>query len=270
MDPNVTIPPLRTPIPQDMPWPTPDSPAGAPAADGQGFDQILASMLGGANLQPESPAPLGAAEPLRPEALVFNEKGYFGATGSVRRLDDELSAQPQGGPTAPPPMPLARDVAAMEVPEAVASLQTSPVRSAGAFYGAMGAIDGNPLPAVGRFRSPVAAPKPMAPTAESAPSTMAELADAPEERLEETEARGPAPLPESDLPAGATINAQLSLAESGDVMNIAVRLHKLSREQRARLRSEIAQLLVRHGMSAGEIVVNGEIGPGAGTMKERS
>lgn len=86
---------------------------------------------------------------------------------------------------------------------------------------------------------------------------------APPEAPEEAGAEGPGSVrtPRDPSAAEGSLNVRLSLASDGENLNLSIRLGKLSREERARLRLEIARLLARHGMTAAEIKLNGEIEP---------
>lgn len=64
------------------------------------------------------------------------------------------------------------------------------------------------------------------------------------------------------LESGSASTAQVTVQAAEQGISLFARVERLSREERSRLRAEIAGLLARHGFAASEIRLNGEAGPG--------
>lgn len=75
----------------------------------------------------------------------------------------------------------------------------------------------------------------------------------------EPEGASPVDMARDASQAGATLDVQVNLAPAGETINLGIRIGKLSGQERARLRLELAHLLWRHGITAGEIFLNGEL-----------
>ena len=71
-------------------------------------------------------------------------------------------------------------------------------------------------------------------------------------------AKPPAKLPRPQAQAGAALPVHLALEQAEAGLRLAARAERLSRDEAAKLRGEIAALLSRYGFSASQIMLNGE------------
>jgi hypothetical protein len=79
----------------------------------------------------------------------------------------------------------------------------------------------------------------------------------------------PRPSPTDDgLQSGQSTDARIILDVAEDGLRLAARTARLSEEDQARLRHQIASLLASHGLSAAEIRLNGDIGKDSRSIQE--
>ncbi len=248
------------------------------------FADLLQAMLAPAAAPVATP---GASDPETPAAVferldaarVFNETGLFrGAAPLAEQVAAEAGPPPDSGAPALADTgagrPLVHGAPVRREISAEAALQlslapapgTAPAAPEGEAPGqataarqmdlAGGSLPPNATPmsreAIQGTRSlrgqPVAAPQPQAETPEAArPSAAAG-------RRSETAAM----LLQAHLAKGGSTAAQVSVQAVEGGVSLVARADKLSREERDKLRIEIGELLARHGLTAAQIMVNGE------------
>jgi hypothetical protein len=213
----------------------------AAATSGQaqgGFADMLRTPAGGSIVQDGS------------TAQVFNENGFFGhaidaagaggsqaAAFAPRHLSGTLKIPSQAGD--PPQMSLPATSFA-------APTDRPPERISSQVQGSGPA--GRPLAAMA-----IAAPQVQVPV--TADAAVGELPDA---ARTESSAAAHRSTPSR---AGCASDTSATLQFSQDGVAVVVRAERLSREEKLRLRTAIAELLGRHGLGARDIILNGEQRP---------
>lgn len=232
--------------------------------EGRSFEDLLQAMLAPGS-QSES------AAPTKPEAVferldaarVFNETGLF--RGAAPLMNEAALTGGTGEPGTPAPPEISAE-AALQL-----SLAPSPATGAEA-----PAAD----PAIATRQ--IALTQGSAPSGGAPPTSRAALRQAASLRGQPVATpRNPTPTPEAGheaagvgrmsraavmlvqahLAKGGSAAAQVSVQAVEGGISLIARADKLSREERAKLRIEIGELLARHGLAAAEIMLNGEAGP---------
>jgi hypothetical protein len=264
------------------------------SASGPSFGELL-SALGASDPLDESVTAGDDEIVLESEALIFNQDGYFdGDRPMVTPPDGARSEAPApseaGRPSGESPVDLADSAPPPRSDRPVASPE-GPVKSAASNRMAPASVPPRQSPpgVAGGARQPgeviQAASSPARPSGvPNSTRTVIRTAsisvlrpNLPGSRVPATIRLLKSTLPEatedlgtadrlafrrgSKADSGGALNVQLSVAPMGDILNLGIRLGRLSRDQRVRLREEITQLLARYGLSPGEVVMNGEIEP---------
>jgi hypothetical protein len=263
-----------------------------PAADGKSgsFADLLAQMIG-EQRDPDSflgaPPPLQGERPSeRPQlAEIFNENGLVQGVaplGAAVGAADIVGVEPKAKAEIPAPGTLRRISGRLG--------PTSPVPPLGGEDALQSASEGFAAPATSagsrndRQRAPrsrATGPAAAAPAGRAggriAPLAPSNAAAAARAALESRESRATgkshrraALLMQDYLRQAGAINAQVSVQAAEQGISLVARVEKLTREQKMRLRAEIAGLLARHGYSAAEIRLNGETGPATPAVREGS
>lgn len=244
--------------------------AGEGVEGGASFADLLAAMLApgaAGQLQPAATAPAEAVFDRLDAAEMFNETGLFRgaaplpATGAAAiaaapcpdlgvaapapgaRAQLQVAGTPLRG-AAPPGAPaqvtqggqLVLDTSRGGTPAAAAAATTRPA------YRAQPAFRGQPAAApVGAVQSP-----------ESGSASAGVGRSAP---------RAATKLVQAWLARAASAPAQVSVQAVEGGISVVARADRLTREERDRLRVEIAELLARHGFAVADMVLNGEAWP---------
>jgi hypothetical protein len=286
----VIVPPLRQPCltPAAAGSGHPGEPGGYLDGD-MGFEAMLQTLLqespgflGGAFHAPGMPPP---AEPAQAE--MFNEQGLFGDVALCGNLPT-LGRNPNGivtsgegmGPAVMSGEGMSRAIMSGEGMSP--AVMSGDVRAGPSASGPAAPPPVDPPGAAAAFRAPQGSSSPIAPsppfasrrTGQMKPSGPAGPAlqivqhrssSRAQPQVGEVRSRRPSePLPAE---SGATV-AQLALRAGGDGIVLIARAQRLNREEQLRLRIAIDALLVRHGLSAREIVINGENQPCSGSEGE--
>jgi hypothetical protein len=262
----VTVGPLHAPPPQFRS--TLPSDAGAPGNEAdEGFAQLLANLLAlGAKDERRGTATATSAPYL---AEIFNEDGFFHQVP----LQRTCAGGPDAGPAAPADAPPAVVPARIEKAFAQATVDTARPEVAREPAGrpslsAAAAAPGSRPQPTEPFRTAAQSAPPRGPAVGRTVGPNEPVAAFSAGAGEGLEARGGQPRaaarsspPPAPGAAGATPSPQLSLRVAEAEASIVARVQALTREERARLRSEIVHLLARYGLSAADLRLNGEAGP---------
>lgn len=243
-----------------------DSAGDSGADSGTSFADLLAAMLapGAPAPQPEAAAAADQTVFDRLDAAeMFNETGLFrGAaplpsSGAIPADLAVAASVSEAPPAAPLPgaeaelQPAPAGVGPAEAPPAFAS--SADGRSAPAPAGASG-----PAAKAANGVRPTLHGPPAALSANLARAASAEPEAAPGGRVSARTAAMVAQLLAARAGAAA---AQVGVQALEGGISVMARVDRLSREERDRLRSEIGELLARHGYSNANIVLNGEAWP---------
>lgn len=265
--------PVAPRVPVDPAAHSPQKPDGDPGRpeEGLSFADLLQAMLApgaAAAATPEPPAPEtpGAVFERFDAAQMFNETGLFRgaapltdegvvgareppASGEPPRLEASAAAAPRNslapspgtGPAAPEGQARAPAITDLQTGRAAGSVPASAAPASSNASRAARSLPGQPVAAL---QTPVR-------TAEAARGPAAAG------RRSETAAM----LVQAYLARGGSAAAQVSVQAVEGGISLVARADKLSREERDKLRTEIGELLARHGLAAAEIMLNGEAGP---------
>lgn len=239
------------------------SEAGADA--GTSFADLLAAMLapGAPGAQLQAAAAGEAVFDRLDAAEMFNETGLFrgaaplpshGAILADVAVAATVSATPGPGPQAD----LQSLSASLDPAEAAPGVSTT---SAGASAGGGVSTTAAAAGAVSKASHgalPTLDVQPVAVSANPAPGTAVGLEAANGGRVSPRASAMVVQLLAARTGAAA---AQVSVQAVEGGISVAARVDRLSREERDRLRSEIGELLARHGFANAEIVLNGEAWP---------
>lgn len=261
----------------------PPAAAPAPAAGtaGEGFAELLAAPAGPAATAPARPSvecgPPPALEPreARCTALIFNEDGFFqaavdGSRGAETDRGDgalNIGAHPAESPTASGPSLGDEGAAVSAAAVPTAGAVTLPAAGAGAIASAACPGSAGPWPGTTAATTapssagpnPAAAWPPFAQPMVTAPAAIAARAPAVSldlgPRAPAASGRTEPPLRTTAEPPGT--DARLLFQHGAAEAQVAVQSGPLRREERDRLRVEMAKLLARHGFSGATLKLNG-------------
>lgn len=252
------------------PLPGSASSAQAPASTAGGFEDLLAAMLreagdflGRGNAESELDA-IGARE----VAELFNELGFFPGQSPDAKCEVGAALAPCAPPDTAQPGTPGRTGAVGEAGAPAQLSEPSVALVEPRDENGLTSVAARP-DAVARAPGPGAAahiPKPRTSVPATArapqppPAAFAQPG-APDEAPAGARQGAAVSRPPRDRTApGAAADVQLTLATASAEVSLAARLQALSRDERVRLRTEIIQLLVRHGFGAGSLSINGESG----------
>jgi len=230
--------------------------------EGRSFEDLLQAMLApGARMDSAAPKASETVFERLDAAEVFNETGLFRGPAPL-----EAAGAPGAGEGRAPGAPARPTISA----EAALQLSLTPTPGTGP--------DAPPADPATAARQ-IALAGGSAPTGASRPTSRAALrtsvslrgqpVPAPHNPLRTPEAtresaaagrmsRAAAMLVQAYLAAGRSRGAQVSVQAMEGGISLVARAEKLTREERDKLRIEIGELLARHGLTAGEIMINGE------------
>ncbi|HEX8263073.1 MAG TPA: hypothetical protein VF547_09390 [Allosphingosinicella sp.] len=263
----------RPPVDPGLAQRQPGEAASESGEGGASFADLLAAMLA------PGAAPLaepGTAAPGTPEAVfdrldsaeIFNEAGLFrgAAPLAAASLDPGLGRLPgTPSPSLPSDAALEVEPSALAGPGPVpADAEPGPASSSARFV-LDAALTGSPGagPAASAAGAAGSAP---APRGHPAPAPMAssqapETAPAGSADPVRASSRRAVMLVQAHLAKAASTSAQVSAQAVEAGISLVVRADKLGREERDRLRVEIAELLLSHGFAMAEMTLNGEAWP---------
>ena len=241
------------------------------AADaGASFADLLAAMLapGAAGMQPQAAVsnPAEAVFERLDAAEIFNETGLFrGAAPLPSAEADGPVAEAADAAPVRMPAPAPDPQAELRIASSQAAGEAAPVPDVAAAAASQSAANGNGRAAAG------------GPIARIAQRAMQSLSGQPVASsaafARSAKAGGEAGGSGRVSSRAATIVAQLTAARAGAAaaqvsvqaveggISVMARVDKLSREERDRLRTEIGELLARHGFGSAGILLNGEAWP---------
>lgn len=236
--------------------------------DGQSFADLLQVMLApgaapAAQPVPSAPETSAAVFERLDAAQVFNETGLFrgaapltaqAAPGAARDLAAGDPALPEISPQAA--LQVLSGGAPEAAPHAGSAAPPGPADRIGLPIGS--AATGAPLkrPRID-VRAPVALRGQSAPAPQGA--ARPSRTDGKSEAVGRT-SRTAAMLVQAYLAKGGSAAAQVSVQAVEGGISLVARADKLSREEKDKLLVEIGELLARHGLTAAEIMLNGEAG----------
>ena len=232
---------------------------------GASFGDLLAAMLAarapaGEFLKPAPDVPHDPGARKRPAAEMFNEHGFMDGpvrtgVGPVDKSERSSSHRASVGQAAAAATSAPAHDATPAAVGAAAEPWTASMPPASRVAQAAVAIHSASVAA----REGAASFRTWTPVVEAAQPKVADAdphvdevqAETPERLLEDVE---------EYLRGGSAVDAQLSLEAGEEGLRLLARVGRLGREDRERLRGDIARLLTSHGYAAAEIRLNGDRG----------